>query len=193
MLNFVNKMKFLIYLYLLTANQTKQGRLRTSGGKKSIFTRVSTAAGIALTRLFQTTTSRQSNRLEYSTGNASANLPTNLEGKKGKDTTKTSNTSDVTLQDNDQKVQAKEPSVNADIRNIDKGERGGHEKEFFTIRPEELEEGDLDKPLSVIVSTKSIDGFMQNVASYIGSLKGSARVAAVAEREVATKNEQTQP
>ena len=125
-------MKFLIYLYLLTANQTKQGRLRTSGGKKSIFTRVSTAAGIALTRLFQTTAASQSNRLEYSTGNSSAHLSTNLEGKKGKDTTKTT---ELTLQDSDHKIQvAEEPSATADvIQNIDKEESGGHEKDLYAI------------------------------------------------------------
>ena len=179
----------LIINVLFADNQTKTNRNRTSGNKKSILARVSAAAGIDLRRLPQKTTASQSNRSKYSTGDSSAHQSTelsiNLEGKKGKDTTKTS---DVTPPDSDHKVQvAEEPSATADIRDTIEEESGGYEREL-SIRPEELEEGDVDEPLPFLHSTKSIDDVIGDVVSFIGSVKASARVAAEADI-ISTKNE----
>ncbi len=179
-------MKLLIQLYFFIANQTKQGRLRKSGNKESICSRVSTAAGIELARRFQKMTASQSNNgPKNSTGNLSAlqstELSISLEGKIGKDATKTS---DAMIHDGDQKVQAEEPSMNADLRENDKEESGGGYERY------------LDESVPDIVKTKGIDDFMENVAWFIGSAKGSARVAVTGEREATssiTKNEETQP
>ncbi len=101
----------------------------------------------------------------------STELSINLDGRKKE----AEEVVDVTPPHSDHKVQSDASIANADTGNDDDDESGETEG-IISVCPEEPEEGDIDEPLPFLGSAKSIDGILGDVASFIGSSKGSARV-----------------